>query len=114
MRRLAIPALAVLVALGAAACSGDPGTGDFKSEAEEYIEGDLADAPELAGALSFSDASCEEPTATDIGTTYDCTATGSDGVAYTLTVSITGENELTVSGIDPPLSIDAPTATTTG
>ena len=114
MRRLAIPALAGLVVLGAAACAGDPSTGDFKSEAEKYIEGDLSEAPELGGQLTFDDASCTEPDSTDLATTYECTANGSDGVAYTLTVQITGKNELTVNAIDPPPSaLDSSTPTTT-
>ena len=79
-RRLAIPALAVLAGLGVAACGGDPSTGDFQSEAEDFIEDEDG---ELASQLqsTFTDAQCAEPESTEVGTTYTCTATDADGAA---------------------------------
>lgn len=106
MRRSTIVALMAggvagsVVLLGA--CSADEK--DFKDEGESYIESD-----DFTGALEdsigvtvvFSEASCEQPSSTDVGTTYQCTATGDDGVDYTFEVQITGDNELTVQNIDP-------------
>jgi hypothetical protein len=89
-----------VVLLGA--CSADEK--DFKEEGESYIESDdFTSALEgsIGVAVTFSDASCEAPASTDVGTTYQCTATGDDGVEYTFEVKITDDNELTVEGIDP-------------
>ncbi len=61
---LATPVLALAVV----ACSQ---TANFKSQTEDFIESDEVEA-EVGGAVS--DASCEEPENTDVGTTYSCTA----------------------------------------
>ena len=62
---LATPVLALAVA----ACSQ---TANFQSQTEDFIESDEV-ATEVGGAVS--DAVCEEPESTDVGTTYECTAT---------------------------------------
>jgi hypothetical protein len=94
MRRLAVPTL--LAVLAVTACGGNPDTGDFRDEAEDFIE---EDESELTTSLSntFEDAECEEPASTDIGTTYRCTATGADGQQHQFVVEITGENEIGVA-----------------
>jgi hypothetical protein len=93
-RRLAIPALAVLA--GVAACGGDPSTGDFQSEAEDFIEDEDGD---LASALqsTFTDAECAEPESTEVGTTYTCTATDANGAAVEFVAEIAGESSILVS-----------------
>jgi Domain of unknown function (DUF4333) len=100
MRRallLAVPALAVLVA-----CGGAPTTGDFRDEAETFINGTLNEEPQLNG-LTFSDAECQEPESTETGTAFTCSASASDGEPRTLSVTITGRNRFQVQDIQPPL-----------
>ena len=60
MRRLTAVA-AALAALLLAACS--PDSGDFKEEAEKYIES--RDFSEDAGLLRYTEVDCEEPESTD-------------------------------------------------
>lgn len=102
MRRSMMVALLAGGVVLLAACSADEK--DFKDEGEDYIESD-----DFTGALDdrvgvvveFADARCDEPDSTEVGTTYQCTATGDDGIEYTFEVEITGDNELTVQSIDP-------------
>jgi hypothetical protein len=95
MRRHVIPAVAVLAMLGVAACS--PDEGDFKDDAEGFIDDDDGDVESELG-VGLSDAACEEPTSRDEGTTFTCTAVGDDGTTYNFTVTITGDNSYEVSG----------------
>jgi hypothetical protein len=110
-----IAALAITVG----ACGGNAGPGDFADEAEDFIEGDLADNPAVSG-LTFTDAQCDEPASTDVGTTYNCVAVGSDGQTYTFGVSIDGERSLQVVSFNPvtdgttTTTTASPTTTTTG
>lgn len=113
MRRILIPALVGLAILGAAACS--PDEGDFKSEAEDFIsdeDGDVA----TQTAMTFEDVECQEPTSTDEGSTFTCSATGSDGQSYTFTGEVTGERSFEIVDIAAggATTGTAPTATTTG
>ena len=104
MRRLTIPALTVVAGSGLVACGGDPGTGDFEGEAEDFIESDeYAESPDVG--QTFTDVDCEEPASTEVGTEYSCTGVGADGQTYTFAVRITGENTLEVA----PPSVGAPT-----
>ena len=112
--------LATLVAAAIAigACGGNAGPGDFADEAEDYIEGDLADNPQVGG-LTFTDAQCDEPASTDVGTTFSCVAQASDGQTYTFGVTIDGERSLRVDTADPiagatTTTTAATTTTTTG
>lgn len=108
MRRLAIPALTVLAVFGIAACGGDPSTGDFKNEAEDFIEDDDG---ELAAEMqnTFTEAECAEPASTDVGTTYTCTATDASGATVEFLAEIAGETSIRV-GL--PGASGAPTSTT--
>ena len=113
-RRLAL--LAPLVAgagLLVAGCGGAPSTNDFADEAVKFIEGEMADNPQLNG-LTFSDTTCQQPTSTNTGTEYTCSATGSDGQVRTLTVKIASRNSLQVVALEPgpPAGGDDTTATT--
>ena len=98
MRRYAIPIAAGLAVLGAAACS--PDEGDFKNDAEGFIEEDDGQVESQVG-VALADATCEDPASTDTGTTFACTAVGDDGTTYDFTVEITGDNEYQVSGGTP-------------
>ena len=67
MRRYAIPIVAGLAILGVAACS--PDEGDFKNDAEGFIEDDDGEVESQVG-VALSDASCEDPPSTEEGTTF--------------------------------------------
>lgn len=54
--------------VAASACGGS--TTDYQKVGEEAIEGDLAETNDV----TISNASCEEPANTDVGTTFNCTA----------------------------------------
>lgn len=113
MRRIIIPALIGLATLGAAACS--PDEGDFKSEAEDFIGEDDGDVATQTG-MTFEDVECEEPASTEEGSTFTCSATGSDGQSYTFTGEVTGERAFEIVDIaaagGTPTGTAAPTATT--
>jgi hypothetical protein len=106
MRRHVIPVVASLTMLGVAACS--PDEGDFKDDAEGFIDDDDGDVESELG-VGLSDAACEEPASSDEGTTFPCTALGDDGTTYSFTVTITGDNSYEVSG-----GSEAPGGTTPG
>jgi hypothetical protein len=98
MRRYAIPIAAGLAVFGVAACS--PDEGDFASDAEGFIEEEDGPVAEQTG-LTFTDAECEEPESTDVGSTFTCTAVGSDETTYNFTVEITGDNSYEVGQFAP-------------
>jgi len=94
MRRRSALVLACL-AIGLVACGGEPTTGDFKSEAEKFIESDeFAENPDVG--MVVTDVECIEPTSTDINTEFTCTGTGPDGAPVTLDAAITGERTIAV------------------
>lgn len=84
---LATPVLALAVA----ACSQ---TANFQSQTEDFIESDEVEA-EINAAVS--DASCDEPESTDVGTTYDCTATVEGRGELTFVATITAEDAFEVA-----------------
>jgi len=120
MRRLALPAIAILAAASAVGCS--PDEGNFKDSAEDFIEDEDGDISAQTG-ITYTDASCEEPASTEAGATFVCTATGSDGQAYEFPAEITGDDAFTISnvvpaggaagGSTPPPGTGGTTATTT-
>lgn len=97
---------AVVALAGLAACSRD--TGDFQSEAEDFIESNNDDFLRAINQtlqegddppeedISFEDAACEEPESTDVGTQYMCTATDNQDTIWDFDVEITADNELTL------------------
>src|SRR5262245_11741562 len=110
-RRTALATLAA--ALGAAACGGNAGPGDFASEAADFIEGQMSeDNPDLAGA-PFTDAQCDQPASTEVGATFTCVAVGSDGQTYSFAVSIDGERSLRVDSYAPVAGGGATSTTVT-
>jgi hypothetical protein len=85
----------LLVGLGAAAvllvaCS--PDKTDFRDAATGVIEGDLADNL----SIEELDASCEDPSANDVGTTFSCTATTPEGEELTFNAEIRDDDEVFV------------------
>lgn len=111
MRRIMIPAVAGLALVGVAACS--PDEADFASEAESFIEDEDDDVATEMG-MTFSDADCEEPSSTDVGTTFSCNAVGDDGNTYVFTASIDGERSFQITGVtmDDGAATGATTAST--
>ncbi len=96
-RLLKVSAGAAAALLTVAACS--PDAADFKDEAEGFIEDDEEDVAQQSG-LTFDEANCEEPASKDVGSTFTCTAVGSDGGTYTFTAEITGEREFQLTSVD--------------
>lgn len=70
------------------------GTGDYRSEAQRFIESD--DMAKEQGQ-SFSGAECDEPSSTDVGTTFACTADDGSGASWTFTVVVTEDQGILVS-----------------
>lgn len=79
-------AFAVFVAL--AACSADET--DFQKAAEEAA----VEAAENAGFTAT--ASCEEPSSTDVGTTFACSLTFDDGEVVPATAEIVSDDTVEV------------------
>lgn len=98
MRRYAVPLIAGLAAFGFGACS--PDEENFKDSAEDFIEDEDGDVATQTG-ITFAEAACDEPASTDEGSTFTCTATGSDGTSYIFTAEITGEREFTIQDFAP-------------
>jgi hypothetical protein len=93
---MALAAATALVAL--AACSADEQ--DYQREAEKFIEDEDGDVAGSLG-LTFTNAVCEQPASSDVGTTYSCTADGSDGTSYQFTVTIDKKNSLKITDYEP-------------
>jgi hypothetical protein len=78
--------------------------GDYKAEAEQYIQSDeLASNIEeqMGEVVNFTDAECEEPADTETGTTYACTAVNDDGTTWNIEIEIRDDNQLAVIGVEP-------------
>lgn len=80
-----------VLALAVAACSQ---TANFQSQTEDFIESDEVET-EVGGEVT--DASCEEPENTDVGTTYTCTATVEGIGEMTFLSTIVAEDAFEVS-----------------
>jgi len=80
-----------VLALAAVACSQ---TANFQSQTEDFIEGDEVET-EVGGEVT--DAVCEEPETTDVGTTYSCTAEVEGIGEMTFVSTITAEDAFEVS-----------------
>jgi hypothetical protein len=76
------------------------GNGDFKSDAESFIEDDTGSVEAQLG-IGLDQATCEEPASTEVGTVFACTALGDDGSTYEFSVEITGDNTYEVGGGTP-------------
>jgi hypothetical protein len=94
------PLVACLAVGGLAlvACTADKT--DFQKKATEVVVKELQKSDEGATVV------CDKPTSTDVGTTFDCTATLSDGTKIPLQAKITKKNFVEVdaaptSGTDP-------------
>jgi hypothetical protein len=108
-RHALLPSTALLAL---AACGGAPSAGDYASRGEDFITEGLDGQAERAG-ISFADPQCDDPPSTAVGTIFNCTATGSDGVVYTFTVTIVGRNRMELVS-QPPLPSAGGGTTTPG
>jgi hypothetical protein len=71
------------------ACSA--GSTDFKDAAEKAIKS------ENGGLGKGSTATCEKPSSTDVGTTFECTGTAADGTVYAITATIDKKDHVLVN-----------------
>lgn len=67
--------------------------GDYRRESETYLESEAL--AEEAG-YRYSQAVCEQPTSTNQGTQFSCSAVDNDGDEWVFIVEITGDREVTV------------------
>jgi hypothetical protein len=81
-------ALAALLIFGACSAS----SADFKSAAEDVIEGEIAEESTL-GDLS---ATCEEPDDPESGDVFACTATTEDGRTIEFTATVEDDDQVNV------------------
>ena len=88
--------------LALAACS--TGTDDYKVQTEDYLN-DSRDVEGLVGGADVSDAECAEPTGTDVGTRYSCTATVEGLGTITFDAEIDAEDSFFVR-LRSPLDLD--------
>ena len=109
-RRALVPAALAVTVL--AACGGAPSGGDYRNGAEDFIEAGLDGQAERAG-VTFATAQCDDPPSTSAGSIFSCSATGSDGTAYTFTVTIVGRNRMDLVS-EPPLPTPASETTVAG
>jgi hypothetical protein len=80
-----------------AACSHS--TSDYRDAAKKAISGKDAEA-QLG--QKFQDIQCETPSAKDVGTTFTCTATGTnDGKTWTFTANIESKNKVLITDAQP-------------
>jgi len=101
--RISVVAASAVASLVLVGCLSTD-TGDYKSEAEDYVESDefASNVEEQMGeTVAFSEAQCEEPPDTDAGTTYGCTAVNSDGTTWNIEIEIREDNQLAVVGVEP-------------
>jgi hypothetical protein len=90
MRRILI-ATPVLVLL-AAACTG---TGSYKDQTQDFLNDDAQVSDAVGGAVT--DAACDEPDNTDVGTEYQCTAEVEGVGTVTFDVRINAEDSFLVT-----------------
>lgn len=92
-RILFVPVLALV----AAACSAD--TTDFKSQTEDFLK-DNSEVEAVIG-VDVTDATCQEPSSTEVGTEYTCDATDADGGEWTFDITIDSEDSFLVTAVAP-------------
>ena len=94
MKKVAVGVLA-LVVFGA--CSSNET--DYRDAAKKAIGG--KDAETQLGQ-KFNDITCDTPASKEIGTTFECTATGADdATSYTFTAEIKTKKFVEITGFAP-------------
>lgn len=87
----------MLACLVLSACSAD--AGDFRSSAERFIEG--APMTDQAGT-TFTDAVCETPASTEVGTDFRCTAVDATGTTWRFDITIVDDANFQITGRQQP------------
>ena len=83
-----------LAVVAAALTSCGAGVREFRRQSERFLESsEMSDAQ----GHTFSDAACEEPADTQVGTTFECTATDELGRPWSFTVVVTEDQGILVS-----------------
>lgn len=93
MRATGIGGAALALAVLLSACGAD--AGDFQSSAERFIESERMASE---SGTTFTDAVCQEPTTTDVGTTFRCVAIDAEGVEWSFDVSIVDDSNFQITG----------------
>ena len=75
------------------ACGTD--AADFRSSAERFIEGERMSSE---SGTTFTDAVCQEPTTTAVGTMFHCSAIDTEGVEWSFDVSIVDDSNFQITG----------------
>lgn len=92
MRPARVPVIAptlAVVGVGLSACFTT--AADFGNDAESYIlDNEALRAAVLESSVTFTAATCAEPKNQNVGTTFTCTATDSNGSTHEFRVEITG------------------------
>ncbi|HSP28730.1 MAG TPA: hypothetical protein VLN74_09295 [Ilumatobacteraceae bacterium] len=93
---VAVATLAVLAA-GLAGCFTT--SADFRNDAETFIQenDDLREALFPDSDTTFTSATCVDPENQDVGTTFPCTATDSNGDVWEFEIAITSSSEYEVN-----------------
>lgn len=92
------------VTVGGGSSLPDDGAPDFQEEAEKYIESArfTTELEERIGErVEFTNAVCDRPESTEVGTRYGCTADADIGTTWTFEVEITDDDALTVTAAQP-------------
>jgi len=94
MRRTAVVvALAALLVLPSCA----PSSAEFSDDAEDFLR---SDEVFRTYGLDLPEPDCAEPSSTDPGTTFSCTATAQDGTTYQFSFEVTGRTDVALQSID--------------
>jgi len=88
-----------LLALGAVVSGCFTSAADFQDDAETFILEDdgLEDALFADSGVTFATATCAEPQNQDVGTTFPCTGTDSEGRVWEFEIVITSKSEYEVN-----------------
>jgi hypothetical protein len=79
------------------ACSAD--ADDFRASAERFIESDSM--TDQAGT-TFTNAVCEQPDSTEVGTGFGCTALDAAGTTWQFDVTIVDDTNFQITGRQQP------------
>lgn len=100
MKKTLIAATGASLVLLLGACNNNASTGDFQKQTQDFINKNDGDV-EKAAQTALSDAKCDKPGSTSVGTLYSCTAVDANGGTWTFDVEITSKNGFTVQSANP-------------
>ncbi len=91
--------IASTAALAAVLAACAPSPGKFSGAAEDFLE--TQEVADWAQQTEFTNASCEDPLEVKVNTTFQCTASGSDGHSYIFQLVIVAERKFRVESLQP-------------